>query len=233
MPTVESSETKLRWMNGRLVAIGEFALVAVVFVADGYGLIPLSKTPFLLALGWLSLRMRGLHWRDVGLERFRSWPMTLVVGVAVGVGMELLDLLVTKPMQVRFLGGPPDISAFRPMVGNLKLALLGWAATWTLAAFGEELVWRGYLLNRVAGLFRNTPAGWVVSLILVSAVFGASHGYQGAVGMIQEGFAGLLLGVVYLACGRNLAVPIVAHGITDSIDVLLVFTGLYPGLPKH
>src|SRR5262249_26615337 len=153
-PTVESSGTKLRWMNRRLVAIGELALVAAVFVADGYGLIPLSKTPFLLALGWLSLRMRGLRWRDVGLARFRSWPMTLVLGGVVGFGMEVLGLFVTKPMQVRFLGGAPDLSALRPMVGNLKLALFGWAAAWTLAAFGEELVWRGYLLNRVAGLFR-------------------------------------------------------------------------------
>jgi len=45
--------------------------------------------------------------------------------------------------------------------------------------------------------------------------------------------AGLLLGVLYLACGRNLAVPIIAHGITDTIDVVLIFSGRYPGLPIH
>jgi len=37
----------------------------------------------------------------------------------------------------------------------------------------------------------------------------------------------------YLACGRNLAVPIIAHGITDTIDVVLIFSGRYPGLPIH
>jgi membrane protease YdiL (CAAX protease family) len=147
--------------------------------------------------------------------------------------MELLDLFVTKPLEVRFLGRPPDLSTFRPMIGNLKLASLALVAAWVLAAFGEELVWRGYLMNRVAGLFRNSRAGWVVSLILVSAAFGFGHAYQGVVGIVQEGFSGLLLGLVYLGCGRNLAVPIVAHGITDSIDILLILTGRYPGLSMN
>jgi len=232
MESIESTGTKLRWTNGRLLAVGELALIAAIFVADAYHLIPLSKTPFLLAVGWLSLRLRGLRWRDVGLSPVRNWSMTLALGVAVGVGMELLDLFVTKPLEVRFLGRPPDLSEFRPLVGNLKLALLGWAFSWTLAAFGEELVWRGYLLNRVAGLFRETRAGWVVSLVLVSAAFGYAHVNQGFVGVLQEGFAGLLLGLVYVACGRSLWVPIVAHGVTDSIDILLIFAGRYPGLSR-
>jgi len=67
-----------------LLILGELALVAAVFVADRQ-LIPLSKTPFLLALGWLSLRIRGLRWRDLGLVRFRSWPTTLAIGAAAGI----------------------------------------------------------------------------------------------------------------------------------------------------
>jgi membrane protease YdiL (CAAX protease family) len=39
-----------------------------------------------------------------------------------------------------------------------------------------------------------------------------------------------LLGGLYLATGRNLTVPIVAHGITDTIDFVLIFLGLYPGM---
>jgi membrane protease YdiL (CAAX protease family) len=41
---------------------------------------------------------------------------------------------------------------------------------------------------------------------------------------------GLLLGLIYLRTGRNLAVPIVAHGIQDSIDFVLIFLGKYPGM---
>jgi len=144
--------------------------------------------------------------------------------------MELLDLFVTKPLEARFLGRPPDLSDFLSLVGNLKLSLLALLGAWVLAALGEELVWRGYLLNRVAGLFGNTRAAWALSAFVVSAAFGCAHANQGFSGIVQEAFSGLLLAALYLASGRNLAVPIIAHGVTDTIDVLLIFTGLYPGL---
>jgi hypothetical protein len=48
--------------------------------------------------------------------------------------------------------------------------------------------------------------------------------------MIENIWDGLLLGALYLACGRNLTAAIVAHGVTDTIDVLLMFAGKYPGM---
>jgi membrane protease YdiL (CAAX protease family) len=200
----------------------DLVLVAAVFVADRFHLVPLSKTPFLLAIGWISLRVRGLRWRDVGLRAPESWPRTIVVGIVVGVAMEALDLFVAKPIEARLLGAPPDLSDFLPIVGNPKYLALGLAGVWTLAAFGEELVWRGWLLNRVQ------PK--VVSLVLVSALFGLAHANQGVPGVVQESISGLLLALLYFASGRNLFAPIIAHGVIDSIDLLLIFTGLYPGL---
>ncbi|MFN2515107.1 MAG: type II CAAX prenyl endopeptidase Rce1 family protein [Pyrinomonadaceae bacterium] len=38
---------------------------------------------------------------------------------------------------------------------------------WTLAAFGEELVYRGYLMNRVAELACGSSRAWAVSLVVV------------------------------------------------------------------
>ncbi len=41
---------------------------------------------------------------------------------------------------------------------------------------------------------------------------------------------GLLPGLIYLRTGRNLAVPIIAHGIQDSINFVLIFFGKYSGI---
>ena len=41
---------------------------------------------------------------------------------------------------------------------------------------------------------------------------------------------GLLLGVIYLRTGCSLAIPIVAHGVADTIDFVLIFLGKYPGM---
>ena len=180
-------------------------------------------------LGWISLRVRGLRWRDVGLARYRILANDDRNGVVLGTVLETFQLLVTQPILAKLVGRQPDLELFRMLTGNIKITLLFIALSWTLAAFGEELVWRGYLMNRVADfLGRRKVRG--SSLVIVSIVFGLAHGYQGLTGWIEEGLAGLALGMMYLRTGHNLAVPIVAHGVCDTIDMVLIFFGKMPGM---
>ena len=48
--------------------------------------------------------------------------------------------------------------------------------------------------------------------------------------MIENVIDGMILGSLYLAFGRNLAIPIIAHGVTDTTDFLLIFFRIYPGM---
>jgi uncharacterized protein len=212
------------------LAVLEVLLVAALYAADVYGLIPLSTTPFFFLIGWVSLRARGERWRDVGFTRPPRWVRALLIGAGAGAAMEIFSTYVSVPLLSRVAGAPPDLSDLRPMVGNLGLVLALLVPMWLLAAFGEELVFRGYLMNRVAGLGGRTPAAWLVSLVVVSVAFGTGHDYQGLTGMIQESLAGLMLGALYLAAGRNLALPIVAHGVSNTVAFALIYCGWYPGV---
>jgi len=218
------------WRQSKWMALGEFGIVALIFLADRRHLIYFSKTPYLFLLGWISLRLRRTGWRSVGLARYRNWTISLAIGIAVGVLMETFQLLATQPLLVRLTGKQPDLHNFQMLTGNIKLALLGFAFSWTFAAFGEEMVWRGYLMNRVAELGNRTRRAWICSLVAVSIVFGMAHAGQGITGVIEEGIAGVFLGVTYLSTRRNLAVPIIAHGVADTIDMVLIFLGKYPGM---
>jgi uncharacterized protein len=218
------------WRQSKWLAVAELVVVALIFYADFKHLIFFSKTPYLLLFAWVSLWARKLRWRDVGLSVFRDWKATLAWGVAAGVLMEAFELFVSQPLLVKFLGKNPDLEDFRPLIGNLKVTLIFIALAWTLAAFGEEMVYRGYLMNRVADLFNRTRRAWIISLVVVHVGFAMAHAYQGLTGAIDEGLMGLLLGVIYLRTGRNLAVPIVAHGVADTIDFLLIFLGKYTGM---
>jgi len=212
--------------------MAEIAIIAGLFVADVYHHVLLSKTPYLFLLGWASLRVRGLRWKDVGFARPRSWPRAVLFGIAAGICMELFELFVSQPLLARWLGKMPDLSDFADIVGNFKLFLIYLVLLWTLAGLGEEIVYRGYLMNRVAGIFRGTKAAWIVSLIVVSIIFGCAHLDQGATGMIENVWNGLLLGALYLAFGRNLAVPVIAHTCTDTLDLILIYLGKYPGMGR-
>jgi uncharacterized protein len=220
----------VRWRESRLLVAVELAIVAGLFVADVYHHIFFSKTPYLFVLGWVSLRLRGLRWKDVGFARPRSWRTAFLAGIAAGLCMEALELFVTQPLLSRWLGKMPDLSDFTDVVGNLKLTLLYLLLVWTLGALGEEIVYRGYLMNRVAGVFRDAKVAWIVSLVVVSVAFGCAHLDQGSTGMIENVWNGLLLGLLYLACGRNLAVPVIAHAMGDTLDFLLIYLGRYPGM---
>ena len=216
--------------DSKWLIIPELIVVALVFVADAHHLIPFSKTPFLLLFGWLSLRLRRLSWGSVGLRLYQNRKTSIAFGAVAGVALEAFELFITQPALVKWFHKQPDLQVFQALHGNVKWTLLAIAGAWTLAAFGEEMVYRGYLMNRVADFFNRTQAAWIISLVVVHIGFGLAHAYQGITGVIDEGLQGLLLGIIYLRTGRNLAVPIVAHGITDSIDVVLMFLGKYPGM---
>ena len=96
--------------SGWLVLL-EFAIVVALFVADFRHHIFFSKVPWLFLLAWISLRWRGLGWRDVGLARPANWRRTIVIGILCGIGIELLELFVTQPLLVKLFGKMPDLSA--------------------------------------------------------------------------------------------------------------------------
>jgi uncharacterized protein len=218
------------WRNSTWLALAEFVLVVAVYIGRHHHILKFSATPYLFLLAWISLRVRGISWKALGFTKYRTWLTTLFMGVSCGIVLELFDLFGKQPLLTHFMGKAPDLASFAAVHGNLKFALVMVALIWIVAALGEELVYRGYLMNRLADVGRGTRFAWMVSLILSSAVFGLAHYEQGLTGIIEEGSDGLILGLLYLACRRNLAVPIVAHGICDTIDIALLFVGKYPGL---
>jgi membrane protease YdiL (CAAX protease family) len=209
----------------------EISTFVAIVVADAFGLVPLTQTIFLLPLVWVSLRLRGERWSTIGF----SWPerawRSIAVGIVAGVALELLAVLVTTPWISGLFGVEPDYSDFAGIRGSLTLLLIFLALSWSLAAFGEELCFRGFLMKRLAQAFGGSRAAWIASLLLSSALFGWGHTEQGVSGWIQEGLSGLLLGVLFLLARRHLVVPIVAHGVSNTVAFVLIYLGRYPGLP--
>ena len=214
----------------RLLLAGELCALVALTVADARGLIPLSRTPFLLLLCWASLRLRRLRWRDIGFARLPRMRRAIAIGIVAGLAIELFAINVTTPWIASLTGMPPDVSDLRDVVGNWRLLLILFVVSWILAAFGEELAFRGYLMNRVADGFGRTRVAWIISLVAVSVFFGIGHGTQGVAGIVQESLSGCWLGVVFLASGRNLTVPIVAHGVSNGLALVLIYLNRYPGL---
>jgi uncharacterized protein len=208
----------------------EIAAFVAIVIADAFGLVPLTQTILLLPLVWLSLRLRRDPWSTLGFSRPPRLGRSILFGVVAGLVLELFAVFVTTPWISALFGVEPDYSELKGIQGNLTLLFVFLALSWTLAAFGEELCFRGFLMKRVADIFGGGRMAWIGSLLLSSALFGWGHTEQGVSGWVQEGLSGLLLGGLFLLARKNLVLPIVAHGISNSLAFVLIYFGRYPGL---
>ncbi|MBI4914490.1 MAG: CPBP family intramembrane metalloprotease [Acidobacteria bacterium] len=216
--------------SGLLRSSVEIAAFVAIVVADALGLVPLTQTLFLVPLIWVLLRLRRERWSTIGFFRPTDLRRSIIVGAFAGVLMELLAVYVTTPRISAFFGVEPDYSDLKVVQGNLMMLFVFLVLNWTIAAFGEEICFRGFLMKRLAQVFGEGRWAWGASLFLSSVLFGLGHTEQGVSGWVQEGLSGLLLGMLFLATKRNLAVPIVAHGVSNTVAFVLIYLGRYPGL---
>jgi len=216
-------------MNRAIIML-ELAVFAAIVAADAAGFVPITQTLFLVPLIWLALRLQRQPWATIGFSLPPRLGYAIAIGAAAGVSLELFAVYTTTPLISAWFGVEPDYSQFKAIEGNLKWLAIAVGASWLIAAFGEEICFRGFLMQRLATLFGSGRAAWIASLALSSALFGWGHTEQGVSGWVQEGLSGLLLGVLFLAAGRKLAVPIVAHGVSNTVAFALIYLGKYPGV---
>jgi membrane protease YdiL (CAAX protease family) len=158
----------------------------------------------------------------------RANRFVILAGLGIAVAWSAVDVWLVLPLVKRFTGQSVDVSEFAAMPGNLPMLLTWVALSWTLAAFGEEMVYRGYMLNRLADLLGRSRAGWAVSLIVMGLLFGWGHSYLGTVGWVLNIVDGIVLGVLYLATGRNLWLSVIEHGLGNTVSLVLLYLGWLP-----
>ena len=107
--------------------------------------------------------------------------------------------------------------------GNFILTLGLLLSTWVLGAFPEELVYRGYLVNRLGDLVGRNLPGKMISVILSAGIFSLAHGRYDLHFLLTAFLAGIIEGWLYFASHKNLWLPIIFHGTTDSLSIILTF----------
>jgi membrane protease YdiL (CAAX protease family) len=210
----------------------ELAIAALLIAAGLKGYTAFGSTLWLLASGLVLVWWRGPGWRIVGFARPRSIAQAAAIGVAAGLGYQGLSLMLLEPTIAYVTGSAlPDVSIFRAVIGDERQLAISLLLAWTTAAFAEETVYRGWITTRVAEVVGGfSKHAWMVAIVVSSIAFGLVHMYQGLSGMIATGLTGLVLGWLYLATGRNLWAPIIAHGVMDTSGFVMIYFGVYPGV---
>jgi uncharacterized protein len=178
-----------------------------------------------LAIATWRLRAAGTRWSDLGLRSPKSWIRVALWVIAAYALVIAANVLIVIPL-ARHLSWPPtDVAKLGELAGNLPL-LLGWlGVAWTTAAFGEELLFRGFLQTRLTAVFGGRTPGIAAAIIVQAALFGLGHLGLGIRGAVTAAVIAVVYGTIYALNGRNLWPLFIAHGITDSISLVALYFG--------
>ncbi|GJL97726.1 MAG: hypothetical protein DHS20C06_15430 [Hyphobacterium sp.] len=171
-------------------------------------------------------------WSGFGLVRLNGWKswalllpqavLGMVAILAIGAGTAFAGDAIGLWTTDETMSGVED--RWGDIVGNLPV-YLGWLAiAWISAGFGEEVFFRGYMINRVEALLPHVKWALPLAVIIPAIGFGFAHMYyQGFRGLVVTGLIGLMIGTLYILYKRNIWPLIIAHGAVDTLG----FTAMY------
>jgi membrane protease YdiL (CAAX protease family) len=175
----------------------------------------------MLAMAVVSLVVRRKGLPSLGFHR--AAPMRLAAKMLVFAGAwSLFQLAVTMPIANHVSGTKTDLSDFKDVEGNVGMLLGVLLLTWTVAAIGEELAYRGYLQTRLRELFGSGRVGLVVAVLVSSLLFGMAHSEQGLVGALTISLDGLVFSIVRYRY-KTLWASVLAHGFNNTIGFVAFF----------
>lgn len=152
---------------------------------------------------------------DIGRTLGLAALGTGIIIALFGLGAIAIDALGLPPIDVSLI---LDYVTESPLSFGLWIVLVAWFA----AGFGEELLYRGFLLDRLMRLRGMRGRRWPAAIIQ-AALFGLPHLYQGWGGVLVTAMIGLFLAWLRFANRGNLWACILAHAAVDTIMLSLAY----------
>ncbi len=183
----------------------------------------------MLTLIWVSNYLRGETWQSIGLRFGRPtiddllWTVLKSLGILVFAvaGFVLGSIIMANIVGIP---EPADMTKYNYLRGNLPLLLVSLAGVYFVSSFGEEVVFRGFLITRLESLFGGkSRAATAGALVVSSLVFGLAHFEWGAMGIVQTACMGLALGVSFILTKRSLWPLVLAHVYLDTILLVQLY----------
>jgi len=186
------------------------------------------NTPKLLIYVWFWIRLRGIGWQGVGLLKPSDWKKVLLLSVSIGMVYLLYNAYFLEPLFIKISGDLPDLNSLKSLMGNIEDLIMLILGSWIFGAFGEEIIYRGYLLNLLARTLGQKPVSWILAVIISSIFYGFAHSGDDLSVKLMSMIHGLVFASLYFYTERNLWCPILAHGIHDTFKYSMVYLNIYP-----
>lgn len=174
------------------------------------------------AVAVAAVRARGGDWAFFDLSR----PSARTIGIGLAAGIAMLGLLWAFSVLTTALNVPSASHGVQERIeANPTIALVMAVVSVLFVSPGEELLARGFVQKTLYDHYSPRLA-----VVVASAVFAGVHVFAYATAsplavaasLTQLFCISLVLGAIYLRT-RNLVAPILAHGVYNAVQFILVY----------
>ncbi|MFC2135950.1 lysostaphin resistance A-like protein [Bacteroidota bacterium] len=171
----------------------------------------------------ITLWAKRWDWKYFGITR-PNWSNTISKAFLYVIGLFILFDFFIQPL-IEFYFGRIDLSEVSGIEGNFVNYVIFILLGWVMGGFFEEIIYRGYVLKRLAAIWGDTNKAWFLSAVMASLVFGFAHSYQGPSGIITTALIAFMLGLIFVFNKNNLILLMLIHGIYNMIAITLIYLG--------
>lgn len=174
-----------------------------------------------IIISLLALWSGEFDWRLFGISKsnfLENAANAFVYAVLIYI---LFDIIIQPFIELTW--GEIDISSLDFIRGDISSYILFVIMMWALAAFGEELLYRGYFMKQIAHILGDHKRAWIIAAAMIAVIFGLAHAYQGISGMVSTGIIGFVFGLLFYKNQQNLLLLVLIHGIYDMIGLTLIY----------
>jgi membrane protease YdiL (CAAX protease family) len=177
---------------------------------------------------WIGAKLRGERWSDFGLNFdsisrkgvFKGFLLSLFVFVLAVAGFVIGSIVMAN---ITGIPESANMGGYDYLKDNIGMLLLTLAGVYVVSSFGEEVIYRAFLINRISELGHGSKKAIIIAVILSSIIFGLVHYEWGPMGIVQTGFMGLALGICYIKLKKQLWILIFAHAYMDTILMVQMY----------
>ncbi len=211
------------FLTTKLIPVTAIILCCILYLSDYFQVI---LGPLLVLIA-SAIEYKKDCFKSLGFQRKRiNVKSLLIIAPIFGIVLFLFYFYIMVPSVTYLTGQPMDFSVFEPYTGNLPATLVFLLFIWTSAAFGEEIVFRGYLMRQFTKFFGSSKISLVINILLFGFIFGWSHPYQGISGQIITSILGMLYATIFHFRKNDLWFSLAAHGFFDTVALVFIYYGL-------
>lgn len=208
------------------VGIPLITIMLVCFI--WFGSLPLGYFTMIVAALVILLssyvQYKGKVFSSLGFQRAKFTSKNILLFAPLtAIGLFLLYMFVLVPGFTKITGVPIDYSGFESFKGNLPACAIALPYIWVTAGFGEEIVFRGYLMRQFTRIFGESKISIVVNILVFACLFGFLHAYQGITGQFVTGAIGAIIATIFHFKKNDLWFVVAIHGFFDSIALICVY----------